>query len=132
MPLLEGLSTAKINDINMLSSTIIYAAGKVIYDIGKSAAYFFMVREGTVLLDTCLEIDRYNRYPLKHDEWEVKKETKRYTYKLPECRAGQFFGHEELIYDLANRNIRAVAQTNVTVIFFKRANFLEKFPIMIR
>lgn len=118
--MLEGLTTAKINDINTMSSTFKYPAGHHIYEIGHDTVYSFIVREGTVLLDTCLEIDRYNRYPLKHDEWEVKKETKRYTYKLPNVKAGQFFGHEELLLGLPTRNVRAVAMTNVTLIFFHK------------
>ena len=53
-------------------------------------------------METTIEIDNYNKYPVGGHEWEVNKETKTIQYKLYTLTKGMFFGHEEIIY--FNRN----------------------------
>ena len=78
------------------------------------------MKDGAVTMETCLEIDRYNRFPLQHDKWEVRKETKTYRYKLQTVRSGQCFGQEEILTNLKKRTSRVVALTNCSIVTFRK------------
>jgi hypothetical protein len=82
VPLLSHLNTAKTNDINNIAADFQVVTGEVIYDIGVDASVVYILREGTVLMETTIEIDNFNKYPVGGHEWEVRKETKTIQYKL--------------------------------------------------
>jgi len=62
-----------------------------------------VVVEGKLVLETCIEIDTYHKFPSSAKEWKVTKKTKKYFYKLREVRAGDYFGHEEIILNVNRR-----------------------------
>ena len=53
-------------------------------------------------------------------EWEVRKQIRRYTYKLQTIRKGQIFGYEEISNEKSIRCCRAVADGDVKLIFIDK------------
>lgn len=76
---------------------------EMVYEIGTEASAFYVVVEGKIVLETCIEIDTYNKFPCSAKEWQVIKKTKKYIYKLREVKAGDYFGHEEIILNVNRR-----------------------------
>lgn len=104
-----------------------YYAGKSIYEINHEASYVCIIKEGTVIMDTCIENDTYQRYPCSTNQWKVVKETKKYQYKLQQLNKFSVFGHEEILTGRLQRCTRTIACTNVKLLVFKRSDFLRMF-----
>jgi CRP-like cAMP-binding protein len=83
--------------------------------------------EGKLLLETCIEIDSYTKFPCGAKEWEIKKKTKKIIYKLREISAGDYFGHEEIILGV-DRRVQARAITNCTLLYVNKDKFFSCFP----
>lgn len=50
-----------------------------------------------MLIETEVEIDEYNRYPIGAKEWEIVRTVKTISYKVREIGPGEIFGIEELL-----------------------------------
>ena len=83
---MADIKQTKITDLNSACTVLKFRAGQVIYEINSVPQNCYVVQEGSVAMETCIEIDRYHRFPISHDEWEVRKVTKRYVYKLATLR----------------------------------------------
>ena len=64
----------------------------MIYDIGNQPFSCFVLREGAVKIETIIEIDRFYKYPVKLNEWEIRKERLKIEYQLLNVKKGMFFG----------------------------------------
>jgi CRP-like cAMP-binding protein len=116
VPILKLCSVSRFDILNTECREITFKAGAKIYEVGGANYNIYLVREGIVSLDTSIEINKYERYPIAHDEWEIRKEIKHIIYKLKCIKRGKFFGQEEVIMDLPFRRISATAITNVKII----------------
>lgn len=117
--MLGHLNAAKLHDINICASEHFYIPGKSVYLLGNSADSIFLVKEGSLIMDTCLELDTYKRHPVAADQWLVAKETKTVTYRLRKVKEGEFFGHEEVLRGKSVRCTRVVAVGNAKVLRFE-------------
>lgn len=72
------------------------------------------------MLETTIEIDNYEKHPIKKMEWEVTKQVRQFTYKLSQVDKGSGFGHEEILNGYNSRRCRAVAQSNTTLLYFTK------------
>ena len=75
----------------------------MIYDIGNKPLTCFVLREGAVKIETIIEIDRFYKYPVKLDEWEIRKERFKIEYQLLNVKKGMFFGLEEVLNGVEKR-----------------------------
>ena len=68
---------AKIMDIN---ENYVYQftseEGSLVYDVGQPAEVFYIVREGTLVLETIIEEQNTFKYPVEAHGWEIKRTTK--------------------------------------------------------
>lgn len=74
-----------------------YNAGDIIYKQGDDAQVFYIMKRGSVLMETIIEIDDYNRYPIGIKTWEVVKTTQLIKYKVEELHERDIFGHQEIL-----------------------------------
>ena len=72
-------------------------SGETLYVAGDSASHVYIVREGTAQMHTRFEIDTHFKYPIAACEWELRKETKQFCYKLQTIQTGQLVGLEEIL-----------------------------------
>jgi hypothetical protein len=87
----------KLYEINQSIAEISYTAGEVIYNIGHDTSAFYFIKDGAVLLETLIEIDSYFQIPVSSKEWEVRKQTKKISYRIANVYRGGWFGHEEIL-----------------------------------
>ena len=74
----------------------------MIYKAGDVANVFYIVRSGTLYMESVIEIENSVRYPIGPRKWEYKKITRKLSYRVKEFKVGDMFGHEE-IYDGCER-----------------------------
>jgi hypothetical protein len=70
---LQQSAEFKLYDLNNVASEIQYTNEQTIYDIGHESSAFYIVKEGVILLETTIEIDNYEKHPIKNMEWKVTK-----------------------------------------------------------
>ena len=46
------------------------------------AATSYVVRQGKLIMETMIAMDKYFRYPVDSQHWEVRKTTRKIKYKL--------------------------------------------------
>lgn len=63
VPLFKDLNAGKLNDLNDIAGEIQYSAGDTIYEVGFESSTIYLVREGSVVVDTSIEIDNYFKFP---------------------------------------------------------------------
>jgi CRP-like cAMP-binding protein len=95
--------------------------------MNENAGVFYVVVEGKLVMETCIEIDTYHKFPCGAKEWELKKKTRKIIYKLREITAGDYFGHEEMILNV-NRRIQVRALSNATLMYTNRSQFEKCAP----
>jgi len=51
-----------------------------------------MVKKGSVIVETRIEVDEYNRFPIGPSNWEIVKTNRVYRVNLRRLGVGSFFG----------------------------------------
>eukprot|EP00347_Sterkiella_histriomuscorum_P012747 403367377 len=133
---LKGWSLIKLQNFNKFLTERAYKPGDYIYKQGDESSTFFIIRKGSVLAETIIDIDEYNRYPIVtfcHNlkfslqgikTWEIVKKTKRIRYKVHEISKAQIFGHDELLLDTPRQmTMRALEETNI--LYLNKETFLS-------
>ena len=103
IPFFKTWPETRLLDLNDDMGDVQYLKNDIVYGMDETSGVFYVVVEGKLVLETCIEIDTYNKFPSSAKEWKVTKKTKKYIYKLREVRAGDYFGHEEIILNVNRR-----------------------------
>ncbi len=61
---LKGFSLIKLQMLNSLMTPQSFKPGDFIYKQGDESLVFYIIRKGGVLVETVIDIDEYNRYPI--------------------------------------------------------------------
>ena len=61
---LKGWSLIKLQNFNKYLTERAYKPGDYIYKQGDESSVFYIIRKGSVLVETIIDIDEYNRYPI--------------------------------------------------------------------
>ena len=104
IPFFKAWPETRLLDLNDDMGDVQYFKNDIVYKMDETASVFYVVVEGKLQLETCIEIDTYNKFPSSAKGWKVIRKTRKYIYKLREVKAGDYFGHEEIILD-TNRRI---------------------------
>jgi len=95
-----------------------------VYKQGDESSVFYMIRKGSVQVETIIDIDEYNRYPIDIKTWEIVKTTKRIRYKIEELGKAQIFGHNELVLEIPRQTtIKCLEETNI--LYLNKEVFLD-------
>ena len=57
-------SLIKLQNLNKELTQKTYNPGDIIYKQGDESSVFYIIKKGSVQIDTIIEIDEYNRYPI--------------------------------------------------------------------
>ena len=77
-------SLLKLQNFNKELTLKTYNPGDFIYRQGDDSSVFYIIKRGSVQVDTVIEVDEYNRYPIGPQKWEIVKTTKKIRYKVKE------------------------------------------------
>lgn len=69
IPFFQSWPDTRLLDLNddMCDKTLMI--NEMVYEIGTEASAFYVVVEGKIVLETCIEIDTYNKFPCSAKEW---------------------------------------------------------------
>eukprot|EP00347_Sterkiella_histriomuscorum_P006891 403351043 len=122
--ILKNWSLIKLQNFNKYLTEKNYAPGNIVYKQGDESSVFYIIRKGSVLVETIIDIDEYNRYPVDIKTWEIVKKTKRIRYKIQELGKAQIFGHNEMILEVPRQTtIKALEETNI--LYLNKEIFME-------
>lgn len=61
---LKNQSLIKLQNLNKYLTELTFKPGDYIYKQGDEALVFYIIKRGSVLAETIIDIDEYNRYPI--------------------------------------------------------------------
>ena len=64
LELLKDWSYIKLKKLNKHLTEKAYSAGDFIFKQGDEATVFYLIKKGSVLIETIIDIDEFNRYPV--------------------------------------------------------------------
>ena len=96
--------------------------------MGQNANTVYIVRRGTLVMETIFESDDFYKIPITNKEkkgrrWELRKTTRQYAYKVRTLAAGSVFGHEEIMAAIGTRRCRVTADTHVILTYINDTEF---------
>ncbi|CDW71420.1 UNKNOWN [Stylonychia lemnae] len=128
--ILKGWSLIKLQNLNKELTEKNYAPGNIVYQQGDESSVFYIIKKGSVVVETVIDIDEYNRYPIDIKTWEIVKKTKRFRYKIQELGKASIFGHNELILKVPRQTtIKALEETTILYLnkeVFENQNVIEE------
>ena len=127
MEFFKDWSYIKLLDLNNHLNEQKYQPQDLIFEIGTDPEVFYILRSGKLILETIIDIEDYHKYPVANKEWEILKTKRRLQYRMRELKAGEIFGHEELLLGI-KRRCRVRAATVCEIIYINKAEFFTAFP----
>ena len=100
LPFFKGWSLLQLQDFNHALSTTAHGPGSNIFTQGASPNDFYIVKSGTVVQETIIEFDDYNRFPASMQEYSVIKKRYKVKYKISELKEGAIFGQDEIFLEI--------------------------------
>lgn len=74
-----------------------YSPGDVVYEAGQSSDVMYFIKQGSIMMESVIEIDHINRLPIgKHSSEQITTKFK-VGYQVKKFVSGQIFGHQEII-----------------------------------
>ena len=111
----------------MISNSLVpvhFKAQEIIYEFNSISQVFFLLKTGKVEVQTFINIEEKNRWPISTHTWNERKVISKYVYPVKIVQIGEFFGEYELI--LKNeRKTRAVAIENTTCLSLNKNDFFR-------
>lgn len=77
----------------------------VIFDIGDSTSQFFIVKCGELQVESVVEIEEENSFPIGLEKWESQKVTREVLLKAHTLLAGEIFGLQEIIEQMEKHEL---------------------------
>ena len=65
----------------------------MIYDLGSNPETLYILLSGKVAMETEIEIDETNRFPIGRSRWEVHNTKRKVFYEIREVIENEVFGH---------------------------------------
>jgi len=98
---LNELTFNRVMEFNSLLQEQRFYPSDIIYDQDSDSNVFYIVKRGKVAIQTIVELESENIYP-NNKKWNVLKTKKKCMYMVRELKAGEIFGHEELLMHFKN------------------------------
>ena len=80
-------------DLNNILDDQKYNADDIIYNIGANPDVFYILKAGRLVLETIIEVEDFNKYPIGFKKWEILKTKRQLLYKITDLKPGAIFGH---------------------------------------
>ena len=65
----------------------------MIYDLASNPETLYILMSGRVAMETEIEIDETNRFPIGRSRWEVQTTKRKVFYEIREVVENEVFGH---------------------------------------
>ncbi|CAG9334555.1 unnamed protein product [Blepharisma stoltei] len=127
IPFFQRWSFIKVQNLSNLLIQSVYNPGDVIYEKGDQSATFYIIKEGSIQLQTYTHLEWQNKWPVGSRQWKLRKITNKFIYPLKTLLKGEFFGESEIISN-CTRETRAVALEHSICLVLNKDEFLELFP----
>ena len=98
-----------------------YKNGQVIYRTGEDPLAMFVIRSGSVSLETQATLQRVNQWPISPKHHEVSIVNRVYQRTLRECRSGDVFGEVEMLENRARSCIATCCEDSVLFVIRKES-----------
>ena len=83
--------------------------------------------EGQLELETIIEIQKTLKIPINMKSWELKKTVKTIQSQIRTLNQGDYFGHEEILLNLENRQTRVKSISQTKLFYMNKFDFMEEF-----
>ncbi len=70
MPLTNGWTEQRCRDLNLLMTQVELGTNELVYSIGDNPEYFYILVKGALSMDTVVELQDANRFPVGKNHWE--------------------------------------------------------------
>ena len=118
-------SSWSFNKIQQFSSSLVkvcFKSGDTIYDFQEESKVFYIIKSGKIELQTIIEIEQSNRWPVNFREWKTRKVITRYIYPIKQLEKNHFFGQYEFIQK-SKRQTKACALEDTVCLSINRNDF---------
>jgi CRP-like cAMP-binding protein len=118
-------SSWTFNKLQQFSSSLVkvcFKAGCTIYDFQEESQVFYIIKSGKVELQTMIEIQQTNRWPVNTHEWKTRKVITNYIFPIKLLERHQFFGQFEFIKK-SKRETRAVSMEDTVCLSINKNDF---------
>lgn len=126
MKIFKTWNDVKIMMLSHVINVCTYQKGESIYQPHDFSHSFYIIKEGTVEIQTEIKILEENKWPTSPREWNVRKVTKKIYHPIRFLSSKGFFGHIEIL-DKTCRQTRAIATADSIVFVVNRAEFEDIF-----
>ena len=116
----------KVEDINKNFGILELKPQQVVYKAGNVANVFYIVRAGTLHMESVIEIEDAVRYPIARNQWEYRKVIRKISYRVKELKRGDMFGHDE-IFDECKRKATITSIDESELMYINLEEFLTFF-----
>lgn len=120
----ESLSFNKNQHISNFLIEKHYHKGDVLFEVGSESNTFYIIKSGSILIQSYVDIYEKNRWPTGVTNWKVREIHKKYLISIVTLRSGMFFGEYGLIHN-NERLIRAVCISEVSTLNLTREDFFD-------
>ena len=123
--LISFFSHWSLNKIQHFSGSLIkveYKTGDIIYEFSDFSQVFYIIRSGKVEIQTFIDIEESNRWPVNCHEWNTRKVMTKYVYPIKVLETNNFFGQFEILRK-TTRETRAVALEDTVCLSLNKADF---------
>lgn len=96
---------------------------QVLYKKGDPSETFYIIKEGKVSVETSVDIQKENKWPVGTKEWKIKKTIRTVLYKIT-LEVGSWFGEIEIIRRV-NRLNKVIALSDCYILYLNANKFQE-------
>lgn len=123
--LISFFSHWSLNKIQHFSGSLMkveYKTGDIIYEFSELSQVFYIIKSGKVEIQTFIDIEESNRWPVNCHEWNTRKVMTKYVYPIKVLEKNNFFGQFELLRKTL-RETRAVALEDTVCLSLNKTEF---------
>ena len=130
LPFFKEWGFINLIELNQRFNEVKYQPDDIIFNIGQESEVFYILKSGRLIIETIIEIEEYNKFPVGNKSWEIMKTVKRLQYRLKEIKAGTMFGYEEMLLGI-KRRCRVRCTTVCEVIYINKDEFRKHTHVFI-
>lgn len=78
-------------------------------------------------MESILEYEKNIKYPIDAQKWEIKRTTKTLVYQVRKLKAGDYFGHEEVLSAIHKRQTRVKCDSACKILYINKSDLLKQF-----
>ncbi|OMJ70349.1 hypothetical protein SteCoe_31680 [Stentor coeruleus] len=122
IPFFSCLGYLKMQNVLNSCASSTFNKDEVIYESGHASHSFFIVKSGKVEIQSYIDVEKTNKWPIGSHLWNVRKVKIKYVHPLKIVKEGEYFGEWEIL-NKENRKTRAVALESSMCLMLNQQEF---------